>query len=120
MLRSLSSLYGSKEAVFLPPIEISPVRFDLDSISRGMVRSVCTRSLRSIRSILWFASKLYLKACFTSYSFKPSYELMTLLEIVKQKMSIVKGEIEPEKKITISKVNFSCDIIDPKIPKPLF
>ena len=35
-------------------------------------------------------------------------------------MSIVKGEIEPEKKITISKVNFSCDIIDPKIPKPLF
>ena len=77
MLRSLSSLYGSKEAVFLPPIEISPVRFDLDSISRGMIRS------RSLRSILWFASKLYLKARFTSYSFEPSYELMTLLEIVK-------------------------------------
>ena len=35
-------------------------------------------------------------------------------------MSIVKGEVEPEKKIVISKVDFSCDIIDPKIPKPLF
>ena len=80
MLRSLSSLYGSKEAVFLPPIEISPVRFDLDSISRGMIRSVCTRS------ILWFASKIYLKARFTSYSFEPSYELMTLLEIVKREV----------------------------------
>eukprot|EP01052_Picozoa_sp_SAG31_P043762 SAG31_NODE_7398_length_1700_cov_1.829482_2_plen_85_part_00 len=31
-----------------------------------------------------------------------------------------KGEVEPEKKIVISKVNFSFDIIDPKIPKPLF
>ena len=30
------------------------------------------------------------------------------------------SEIEPEKKIVISKVEFSCDILDPSIPKPLF
>eukprot|EP01052_Picozoa_sp_SAG31_P067901 SAG31_NODE_26704_length_437_cov_121.328402_1_plen_108_part_01 len=35
-------------------------------------------------------------------------------------MTLVTGEIEPEKKIVISKVDFSCDIIDPSIPKPLF
>ena len=35
-------------------------------------------------------------------------------------MSLVKDEIEPEKKIVISKVEFSCDLIDPSIPKPLF
>ena len=35
-------------------------------------------------------------------------------------MSLVKEEIEPEKKIVISKVQFSCDQIDPSIPKPLF
>ena len=35
-------------------------------------------------------------------------------------MPIVTGEIEPEKKIVISKVEFSCDMIDPSIPKPLF
>ena len=29
-------------------------------------------------------------------------------------------EIEFEKKITISKIEYSCDIIDPSIPKPLF
>ena len=35
-------------------------------------------------------------------------------------MSIVKDEIEPDKKIVISKVQFSCDMIDESIPKPLF
>ena len=35
-------------------------------------------------------------------------------------MSIVKEELPPEKKIVISKVDFSCDIIDKSIPKPLF
>ena len=35
-------------------------------------------------------------------------------------MSLIKEEIAPEKKIVISKVNFSCDILDPSIPKPLF
>ena len=35
-------------------------------------------------------------------------------------MSLVKDEIEPEKKIVIAKVEFSCDLIDPSIPKPLF
>ena len=35
-------------------------------------------------------------------------------------MPLITGEVEPEKKIVISKVDFSCDIIDPKIPKPLF
>lgn len=35
-------------------------------------------------------------------------------------MPLVTGEIEPEKKIVISKVEFSCDMIDPSIPKPLF
>ena len=29
-------------------------------------------------------------------------------------------EVEPEKKIVITKVQFSCDIIDESIPKPLF
>ena len=29
-------------------------------------------------------------------------------------------EIEPEKKITISKIEYSCDILDATIPKPLF
>ena len=35
-------------------------------------------------------------------------------------MSVVKEEIEPEKKIVISKVDFSCDLIDKTIPLPLF
>jgi hypothetical protein len=30
------------------------------------------------------------------------------------------SEIEPEKKINITKVEFACDIVDEKIPKPLF
>ena len=29
-------------------------------------------------------------------------------------------ELEPEKKITISKIEYSCDILDATIPKPLF
>ena len=29
-------------------------------------------------------------------------------------------EVEPEKKIVISKVEFVCDLIDDSIPKPLF
>ena len=29
-------------------------------------------------------------------------------------------ELEPEKKITISKMEYSCDILDETIPKPLF
>ena len=32
-------------------------------------------------------------------------------------MSIVKDEVLPEKKIVISKVDFSCDIIDKSIPR---
>ena len=35
-------------------------------------------------------------------------------------MKLVKDEIEPEKKIVISKVEFSCDLMDDTIPKPLF
>ena len=30
------------------------------------------------------------------------------------------SEVEPEKKIVISKVEFVCDLIDDSIPKPLF
>ena len=30
------------------------------------------------------------------------------------------SEVEPEKKIVISKVEFVCDLIDNSIPKPLF
>eukprot|EP01050_Picozoa_sp_SAG11_P038460 SAG11_NODE_15711_length_568_cov_3.144989_1_plen_66_part_00 len=35
-------------------------------------------------------------------------------------MSIAKDEIEPDKKIVVSKVQFSCDMIDESIPRPLF
>ena len=30
------------------------------------------------------------------------------------------SEVEPEKKIVISKVDFVCDMLDDSIPKPLF